>query len=53
MTREQAIEIIERNSESCLDDEYPDMIDQTIEELMDGGFSEENAEELVAQVLTM
>lgn len=51
MTREQAIEYVQNRFQTVLDDDWPDEIEACIVYLWQDGFSEEEAEEIVAETL--
>ena len=47
MTKTEAINYIRSEMQTVLDDDYPDKMDSLVDELVDQGYGEEAAEELI------
>ena len=47
MTKTEAINYIRTAMETVLDDDYPDMMESLVDELVDEGYNADDAEELI------
>ena len=47
MTKTEAINYIRSEMQTVLDDDYPDKMDSLVDELVEEGYGEEAAEELI------
>ena len=47
MTKTEAINYIRREMETVLDDDYPDRMESLVDELVEEGYGEEAADELI------
>jgi hypothetical protein len=47
MTKAEAINYIRTAMETVLDDDYPDKMESLVDELVDEGYGEDDAEELI------
>ena len=47
MTKTEAINYIRSEMQTVLDDDYPDRMESLVDELVDEGYDEDDAEELI------